>query len=114
MSFPLLILFAFFAGLTISGLTSSTIELVTGRPIAFETLSPHRRRLWVCIGLAAIAGPFVIGNEAMQGLRRGSLSLPVTWAAFAAAALWSVAIGIVATRAMAGIKALLLAPIGGL
>ncbi len=57
---------------------------------------------------------FVIGNEALQGLRRGSLSLPVTWAAFAAAALWSVAIGIVATRTLTVLKALLVAPIAGL
>ena len=89
------IAFLFACGLTFSGCTASAIEAMTGRPIGLDAVSPGRMRLWVCIVLAAAAGPFVLANEALQGRRRGSMSLASVLATFAAAGFWSLAIGIV-------------------
>ncbi|TJX53045.1 MAG: hypothetical protein E5W21_17225 [Mesorhizobium sp.] len=90
-----LLLFAFVVGLTVCGLTGSTMELVSGRKVAFA--EPYVSPSHVLRSLAATAGagPFMLVNEALDARRQNRISTVALLSCGCTAIAWSLALGIV-------------------
>ncbi|TPM41732.1 hypothetical protein [Mesorhizobium sp. B2-3-4] len=90
-----LLVFAFVVGLTVCGLTGSTMELISGRRVAFA--EPYVSPAHVLRSLAATAGagPFMLVNEALDARREGRISTVALLSCGCTAIAWSLALGIV-------------------
>lgn len=91
----LLLIYAFCAGLTLSGVSATLLELTNGRRAGFRPPFIHRDRLMASLGTTLAAGPYMLGNEALAAWRLGiigSVTL-VFWGVVAA--VWALASGIV-------------------
>lgn len=90
-----LFLFAFVVGLTVCGLTGSTMELVSGRKVAFA--EPYVSSTHVLRSLAATAGagPFMLVNDALDARREKRISTMALLSCGCTAIAWSLALGIV-------------------
>ncbi|MER8631722.1 hypothetical protein NKH55_18380 [Mesorhizobium opportunistum] len=88
-------LFAFVVGLTVCGLIGSTMELVSGRKVAFA--EPHVSPSHVLRSLAATAGagPFMLINDALDARRQNRISTVALLSCGCTAIAWSLALGIV-------------------
>ena len=96
MTFLQAVCFAFATGLTLSGIASSLMQLLTDRPLSFSEPYVSSRHLLRSLASTASAGPFMLGNEALESWRRGRLS----WLALASCLMtsfaWALSIGILA------------------
>ncbi|AEH89128.1 MULTISPECIES: DUF6949 family protein [Mesorhizobium] len=88
-------LFAFVVGLTVCGLIGSTMELVSGRKVAFA--EPYVSASHVLRSLAATAGagPFMLVNDALDARRQNRISTVALLSCGCTAIAWSLALGIV-------------------
>jgi hypothetical protein len=91
-----LIAFAFLVGLTVCGLAGSAMELACGRRLAF--VEPYVSPAHVLRSLAAtaLAGPFMLFNDALAARRAGRISWPALASCGCTALMWTLALGIVA------------------
>ncbi len=97
--------FAFLAGLTVCGLAGSFMELATGRllSLAAPFISPGHVVRSTCS--TAIAGPFMLLNDALAWRRADRISTPLLCALAGLAGIWLLATGVV-TLALASFAAL--------
>ncbi|TPN48749.1 MULTISPECIES: hypothetical protein [unclassified Mesorhizobium] len=88
-------LFAFVVGLTVCGLIGSTMELVSGRKVAFA--EPYVSPSHVLRSLAATAGagPFMLINDALDARRLNRISTVALLSCGCTAIAWSLALGVV-------------------
>lgn len=88
-------LFAFVVGLTVCGVIGSTMELVSGRKVAFA--EPYVSPSHVLRSLAATAGagPFMLINDALDARRQNRISTVALLSCGCTAIAWSLALGIV-------------------
>ena len=87
------IAFAFLTGLTACGLAGTAMELVCGRRLAFAEpyiAADHPVRSLVA---AAIAGPFMLINDALSARRAGRISRLGLLSCFYTSVLWILALG---------------------
>ncbi len=91
----LLIAYAFAVGLTLSGIAASVLELVKGRRAGLRPPFIERGKFLSSLGSAALAGPYMIGNEALAAWREGVIGggALAFWAVVAA--VWASASGVV-------------------
>jgi hypothetical protein len=103
---PAAIAFALIAGITLSGLTGTLLELVTGQPVSFREPYLSPRRIVRSLLAAALAGPMMLANDALAARRDGAIS--GAYFAFCAGTslVWAAALG----TATVGVAARLLAP----
>lgn len=99
---------AFAAGLTASGLAGSVLEAAAGSRLHFGApfVSPGRIARSLLVTFAA--GPFMLLNEALAARRERAASRFVFLSCVAVSAIWTLALGIVATH----LASLLDAPLG--
>jgi hypothetical protein len=88
--------FAFLAGLTVSGLAGSVMELAAGRRLSFGEPFVSPRNVVRSLGSAAAAGPFMLVNDALKGWRGGAVSTMVLISCALTSLVWLLATGIVA------------------
>lgn len=94
MNEPALLLFAFLAGLTLSGLAGAVLELIFRRPVSLGAPFVSSNRVLRSLGVTLLAGPMMLTNEALGAWRMVSIG-PMTFAAcVAVAGLWAFAAGI--------------------
>ncbi|MER8692369.1 hypothetical protein NKI77_11760 [Mesorhizobium opportunistum] len=88
-------LFAFVVGLTVCGVIGSTMELASGRKVAFA--EPYVSPSHVLRSLAATAGagPFMLINDALDARRQNRISTVALLSCGCTAIAWSLALGIV-------------------
>ena len=93
--------FAFAVGLTLAGLVACIVEIATGSPVLFAEPPLSRRRLALSLVLTALAGPFMLGNEALAARADGRIGR-VRLATFTlVAGTWALALGVLSV-ALAG------------
>ncbi|TJV45186.1 MAG: hypothetical protein E5Y02_05515 [Mesorhizobium sp.] len=95
-------LFAFVVGLTVCGVIGSTMELVSGRKVAFA--EPYVSPSHVLRSLAATAGagPFMLINDALDARRQNRISTVALLSCGCTAIAWSLALGIVVLAIASG------------
>ena len=86
----------FLAGLTVSGLAGSVMELAAGRRLSFGEPFVSSRNVVRSLGSAAAAGPFMLVNDALKGWRGGAVSTMVLISCALTSLVWLLATGIVA------------------
>lgn len=90
-----LTLFAFVVGLTACGLVGSTMELVSGRKVAFAEPYVSPSHLLRSLLATACAGPFMLVNAALDARREGRISTLALMSCGCTAVAWALAQGIV-------------------
>jgi len=96
--------FAFAAGLTVSGMGATLAQIISGEPVGFVEPYLARRRILRSLALTALAGPFMLGNDALRAFASGRIGR-VRLGTFAlVAATWALALGVlvIALAAEAG------------
>ncbi|ESY69620.1 MULTISPECIES: hypothetical protein [Mesorhizobium] len=88
-------LFAFVVGLTVCGLIGSTMELVSGRKVAFAEPYVSPSHVLRSLAAAAGAGPFMLVNDALDARRQNRISTVALLSCGCTAIAWSLALGIV-------------------
>jgi hypothetical protein len=94
---PLLlpVAFAFLTGLTACGLIGTVLELACGRRLAFVEPYVSSDHVVRSLAAAALAGPFMLVNDAMAARRERRISLPGLLSCLSTAMLWALALGVV-------------------
>jgi uncharacterized protein DUF6949 len=90
-----LTVFAFVVGLTACGLAGSTMELVSGRKVAFSEPYVSPSHLLRSLLATACAGPFMLVNDALDARRERRISTLALMSCGCTAIAWSLALGIV-------------------
>lgn len=88
-----LIAFALLAGLTVSGIAGSLMELAACRQLSFAEPFVSRRHVLRSLASAAIAGPLMLANDALAARREGRISGLALASCGATATIWSIATG---------------------
>lgn len=99
--------FGFLAGSTACGIAASFFELAVRRAICFAepfVSGAHPAR---SAAVLLLAGPFMLGNDALAARRSGAISQPALALCAAAAAIWLTAFGIVLLALASGLSSLL-------
>lgn len=97
--------FAFVAGLTLSGLVGSVMQIATGLPLSFAEPYVSSRHLLRSLVSTASAGPFMLGNDALAAWRGGRSSWLVLASCLLTAFIWALSIGILAVDLAAHVAA---------
>ncbi|MBN9221625.1 MAG: hypothetical protein J0I79_27090 [Mesorhizobium sp.] len=97
-----LFLFAFVVGLTVCGITGSTMELVSGRKIAFAEPYVSASHVLRSLAATACAGPFMLVNDALDARRERRISTLALLSCGCTAMAWSLALGIVVLAVASG------------
>lgn len=87
--------FAFSVGLTAGGLAGTAMEAATGRPLAFAEPYVSARHLVRSLAAVAVAGPFMLANDALAARRGRRISLAALAGCGATALAWALALGLV-------------------
>ena len=90
-----LFLFAFAVGLTVCGLTGSTMELVSGRKVAFTEPYVSPSHVLRSLLATACAGPFMLVNDAIDARRERRISMIALMSCGCTAIAWALALGVV-------------------
>ncbi|UVK45105.1 hypothetical protein BPNPMPFG_000603 [Mesorhizobium sp. AR07] len=90
-----LTLFAFVVGLTACGLAGSTMELVSGRKVAFAEPYVSPSHVLRSLLATACAGPFMLVNDALDARRARRISTVALMSCGCTAIAWVLALGIV-------------------
>ena len=85
--------FAFLVGLTISGMTASSMELATGSPVSFSGLRISTRWPARAVLASAAAGPLMLANDALEARRSGRISAAYVGLCTLTALAWATALG---------------------
>ena len=101
------IAFALMAGITVSGIFGSLMELATGRTLSFSEPYVSSRRILRSIAAAACAGPMMLANDAIFARRQGAISALYLGFCVCTALVWATALGIVAIGLAGRLPALL-------
>lgn len=88
-------LFAFVVGLTVCGLAGSTMELVSGRRVAFAEPYVSPSHVLRSLLATACAGPFMLINDALDARRAGRISAVMLVSCGCTAVAWALALGTV-------------------
>ncbi|MET0599864.1 MAG: hypothetical protein ABWZ57_18575 [Mesorhizobium sp.] len=88
-------LLAFASGLTLSGLSGSILELATGCRLSLSPPFVRPERLAQTLWRTALAGPFMLANEALACRRSGRMGDLPTAAAMLACGIWALAQGVI-------------------
>lgn len=88
-------LFAFVAGLTLSGLSGSVLELVSGCRLSLGAPFVRPDRLGQMLLRTTLAGPLMLVNEALAAWRKGLIGVAMVAGATAAAGVWAFAQGVI-------------------
>jgi hypothetical protein len=87
--------FAFLTGLTACGLVSTVLELSCGRRLAFVEPYVSSHHVVRSLAATAVAGPFMLLNDALAARREGRISSPGLLSCVCTAMLWALALGVV-------------------
>jgi uncharacterized protein DUF6949 len=90
-----LTLFAFAVGLTACGLAGSTMELASGRKVAFAEPYVSPSHVLRSLLATACAGPFMLVNDALDARRERRISIMALMSCCCTAIAWSLALGVV-------------------
>jgi hypothetical protein len=90
-----LFLFAFVVGLTVCGVTGSTMELVSGRKVAFAEPYVSASHVLRSLAVTACAGPFMLVNDALDARSERRISAVALLSCGCTAMAWALALGIV-------------------
>lgn len=100
--------FAFLVGLTISGMTASSMELSSGSPVSFKGPYISIRRPVQSFLASAAAGPLMLANDALDARRSGRISTIRLALCTVAALAWATVLGTaavgLAARALASLS----------
>lgn len=94
MNEPALLLFAFLAGLTLSGLSGAVLELIFRRPVGLGLPFVSSDRVFRSLGVTLLAGPMMLANEALGAWRMVSIGPAMLAGCVAVAGIWALAAGI--------------------
>lgn len=86
--------FAFSVGLTAGGLAGSAMETAAGRPLAFAEPYVSARHLLRSLAAVAVAGPFMLVNDALAARRSRRISSGALAGCGATALVWALALGL--------------------
>lgn len=89
------LLYAFTAGVTLSGVAATVLEIAAGGRAGFRPPFIGRDRLAASLGTTLAAGPYMLGNEALAAWRAGIIGTLTLIAWGAVAAIWALASGVV-------------------
>ncbi len=98
---------AFLIGLVPAGLSATLLELATGRVVCFAEPFASRNNLRKTFAVMVLAGPFMLGNDALAAWRDHSISKLALGACGAAAGMWVLAEGLLFVALAAELGALL-------
>ncbi|MEQ1954364.1 DUF6949 family protein [Mesorhizobium yinganensis] len=99
--------FALMAGVTVSGIAGSLMELATGRTLSFSEPYVSPRRILRSIVSAVCAGPMMLANDALFARRQKAISGLYLGFCVCTALVWAIALGIVAIGLAARLAGLL-------
>lgn len=88
------IAFAFLIGLTAGGLAGSVLELASGRRLGFVEPFMSRSHVVRSLGAAALAGPFMLCNDALAAYRERRISAAALVSCAGTAFFWCLALGV--------------------
>jgi hypothetical protein len=89
------IAFAFLVGLTACGLAGTTMELASGRKLAFAEPYVSPSHVLRSLGATSVVGPFMLCNEALSAYRENRISAGAMLSCACTALVWIMALGIV-------------------
>lgn len=93
---------AFLAGVTISGMAGSLLELVLDCPLTFSEPYVSRNRVVRSIATTLVAGPLMFTNDALAARRTGLISRLSLALCGCTAVIWATSLGVVVTSLMSG------------
>ena len=99
--------FALMSGITLSGLTGTLMELATGKPVSFSEPYLSSRRMVRSFLAAALAGPMMLANDALNARRANTISRGYFAFCAGTSIVWAGALG----TAAIGVAARLLVPV---
>jgi hypothetical protein len=102
------IAFAFLVGLTACGLAGSVMELASGCRLAFGEPYVSASHIARSLAATAVAGPFMLCNDALSAYRENRLSALVLGSCTCTAFLWCLSLGVV----LIGVARGVIAPLG--
>lgn len=100
-----LLALTFLAGLTAAGIAATLLELAARRELRFARPFVSRDHLPRSILVTLLAGPFMLGNDALNARREGLISASGLGACGLAAALWLLGWGALLLALAAGLFA---------
>jgi len=100
----ILFLFAYLAGIAVSGLSASVLELAFGAPARFANPFVSRRRVARSLLVTAVAGPMMLFNESLQAWRNSDLRPGPALGVVVVANIWVLASGILAIQLLHSIS----------
>ena len=89
-----LVAFAFPVGLTACGVAGTAMEMAGGRRLAFIEPYVSSRHLVRSLGAVALAGPFMLMNDALAARRARRISLDLLISCGCTALIWALALGV--------------------
>lgn len=101
------IAFAFLVGVTACGLAGSALELLAGRRLAFTEPYVSPSHVLRSLGMTALVGPLMLGNDALAAYRERRLSAAALASCGCTALLWCLALGVVLIAVLRAAAALL-------
>lgn len=99
--------FGFLAGSTVCGIAASLFELAIRREVGFAEPFVSPAHFSRSAAVLLLAGPFMLGNDALAACRSGVISRPALALCGAAAAIWITASGAVLLVLASGLSGLL-------
>ncbi|MGB3501158.1 MAG: hypothetical protein WBA44_06010 [Mesorhizobium sp.] len=94
--------FALGVGLACGGLIGSVMEQATGMRLVFAEPFVTRRRISRSLIASAVAGPFMLTNEALRARRNEAIGSGPMMGAIAVALVWALALGVLVLNVAAG------------
>lgn len=88
--------FAFLVGLTVAGIVATLTEIVTDEPLCFAEPHLSPSRIVRSVALTAVAGPFMLGNEALSAFRRGTINSARLVVYGLVGCTWALSLGVLA------------------
>lgn len=93
---------AFLTGLTVAGLAGSTMELVFRQRLRLSAPFVQRERILLSLAATAVAGPFMLANEALASFRARRIGAAALAISMAVSFVWVLATGIVVAEVALG------------
>ncbi|MBL8583270.1 MAG: hypothetical protein JNL61_13735 [Rhizobiaceae bacterium] len=93
--------FALMVGITVAGLAGTILELAARRPVSFAEPFLSRARPLRSLFAAMLAGPLMLGNDALDAWRRSRISAWQLASSATVAFAWALATGIAVLGAVA-------------
>lgn len=88
------VLFVFLAGLTLCGLSGTLLQIFTGAKLGFGPPFLRRDHLAASLAMTAVAGPFMLLNDALKAREYGRMGGLELLAAAAVCVVWLLSLGV--------------------